>query len=405
MTTTTITTVEKYIETFPITTLTRIGGQPTYEQIKEINEELNANAASIVTSRGGGAHGHLAMTVSTATYATLSETPFVAPTMPPAVNPAGMTGPQIANANRIYEEQKAEFHSYVNLQNALKKQLIAAVDPLFLQTIRQQYVGFANRTIREMLTHLYDTYADISAENLEENDKKMREPWDPNSPFEGLIKQIKDAVDLADHAGAPYSQEQIVNTAYNLVERSGVFDIDCRKWRDLPTAQRTWNNFQLFFQKAYKDWEKHNKRSGAHTRYGQAFVTPAANPHREDTTIEALANFASSTAADRAAISKLSDTVQELMAELKAARAKIDLLQAKCTPCDNDRGKENWDPNAWHYCHTHGFKCNHTSRKCPNPKEGHKVEATAKNTMGGSIENFDAYIRHVTKRRNKNNRK
>ena len=93
MTTTTITTVEKYIKTFPITTLTRIGGQPTYEQIKEINEELNANAASIVTSRGGGAHGHLAMTVSPATYATLSATPFVAPKMPPAVNPAGMTGP------------------------------------------------------------------------------------------------------------------------------------------------------------------------------------------------------------------------------------------------------------------------------------------------------------------------
>ena len=253
MTTTSITTVEKYIETFPITTLTRIAGQPTYEQIKEVNEELNANAASIVSSRGGGAHGNLALTVSPATYATLLATLFVAPTMPNAVNPAGLTGPQIANANRVYEEQKAEFHSYVNLQNALKKQLIAAVDPLFLQTIRQQYVGFANRSLREMLQHLYDTYADISAENLEENDKKMREPWDPNAPFEELIKQIKDAVDLADHAGAPYSQEQIVNTAYNLVERTGVFDIDCRKWRDLPAAQKSWNEFQRFFQKAYKD--------------------------------------------------------------------------------------------------------------------------------------------------------
>ena len=63
MTTTGITTVKKFIETFPIPTLTRIVGQPTYEQVKELNEELNVNTASIVTTRGGGAHGHLAITV------------------------------------------------------------------------------------------------------------------------------------------------------------------------------------------------------------------------------------------------------------------------------------------------------------------------------------------------------
>ena len=176
MTSLSITTVEKYIETFPIPTLTRIVGQPTYEQVKELNEELNANAASIVTTRGGGAHGYLAITVSPTIYATLTSTAFVAPTMPPPVDPAGMTGPQIANANRIFNEQKAEFHSYINLQNALKKQLIAAVDPLFLRTIRQPYVGFANSTFRDMLQHLYKTHADISADDLDENDRKMREP-------------------------------------------------------------------------------------------------------------------------------------------------------------------------------------------------------------------------------------
>ena len=401
MTTTSITTVEKYIETFPLPTLTRIVGQPTYEQVKELNEELNGNAASIVTTRGGGAHGHLAITVSPTTYATLSPTAFVAPTMPDPVNPAGLTGPQIANANRIYEEQKAEFHSYVNLQNALKKQLIAAVEPLFFQTIRQPYVGFANRTIRDMLRHLYATYADITADDLDENDKKMREPWDPNGPFEGLIKQIKDAVELAEHAGVPYSQEQIVNTAYNLIERAGVVDLDCRKWRDRPAAQRTWSEFQVFFQKAHKDWERHSKKSGVRGQYGQAFAAPAISPQFENSTITALANFASSTAADRAALSKLTDTVQTLTAELKAARAKIELLQAKCDNYDDHRGreKENEDPGVLHYCFTHGFCCAHPSHKCPDKIEGHRNGATAKNTMDGSTAHLDEFLQKMAQRK------
>ena len=131
----TVTTVEKYIETFPLPTLSRITGTPTYEGLKTLNEELNANAASIVTTRGGGAHGYLALTVSTTVYATLSNTPFEPPILPNPVIPDGLTGPQIAEANRKYDAQTTEFHSYVNLQNALKKQLVGAIEPLFLQAI------------------------------------------------------------------------------------------------------------------------------------------------------------------------------------------------------------------------------------------------------------------------------
>ena len=132
---TTVTTVEKYIETFPLPTLSKITGTPTYEGLKNLNEELNANAASIVTTRGGGAHGYLALTVSATVYATLSNTPFEPPTHPNPIILDGLTGPQIAEANRRYDAQTTEFHSYVNLQNALKKQLVGAIEPLFLQAI------------------------------------------------------------------------------------------------------------------------------------------------------------------------------------------------------------------------------------------------------------------------------
>ena len=97
-----VTTVEKFIETFLVPTLTKIVGQPTYENIKELNEEINVNEASIVTAQGGRAQGHLELTVSPTVYATFSNTPFVQPTMPIVVNPTNLQGPQIAEANQIY---------------------------------------------------------------------------------------------------------------------------------------------------------------------------------------------------------------------------------------------------------------------------------------------------------------
>ena len=110
MATSTVTTVEKYIKTFPVPNLSRITGTPTYDSVKVLNEELNTNATSIVTTRGGGAHGYLALTVSPAVYATLSDTLFELPALPYPVNPNGLTGPRIAEANRQYEAQKSEFH-------------------------------------------------------------------------------------------------------------------------------------------------------------------------------------------------------------------------------------------------------------------------------------------------------
>ena len=157
MASTSATSVDKLIEVFPIPILTRIIGQPTYEQLREVNEELNANAARVVFTRGGGAHGHLAITVSPTVYATLNNVLFAEPTMPAAVNPSGMTGPQIANANRTYETEKTEYHTHVNLQNAMKKQLIAAVDTLFLNAIKQAYVVCSATCTTIMPTYQWTT--------------------------------------------------------------------------------------------------------------------------------------------------------------------------------------------------------------------------------------------------------
>eukprot|EP00978_Attheya_sp_CCMP212_P046902 scaffold418851_cov47-Attheya_sp.AAC.1 len=56
---------------FPVKTLTPLSvgtDEPTYKTINLARDELNGNVASIPSLRGGGIHGHLALTLTDAEY-------------------------------------------------------------------------------------------------------------------------------------------------------------------------------------------------------------------------------------------------------------------------------------------------------------------------------------------------
>ena len=149
-----MTAVDSLIDRFPKPNPTNIVGIPTYESIKRLNDDISTNAASVHTSLGGGNHGHLGMTVSPAIYATISNTPFVPPPNPAQPNLTGFTGLQIMAANRHFDADKRKFTEFVALTNALKKQILASVDDIYLAVIKQPYIGHSNRTVLELLKHL-----------------------------------------------------------------------------------------------------------------------------------------------------------------------------------------------------------------------------------------------------------
>jgi hypothetical protein len=62
-------------------------------------------------------------------------------------------------------------------------------------------VGFANISARAMVGHLFTTYRNITAVDLENNFEHMRQAWDPQQPVESLFKQIQDC---AEYPGAGY---------------------------------------------------------------------------------------------------------------------------------------------------------------------------------------------------------
>jgi hypothetical protein len=83
------------------------------------------------------------------------------------------------------------------VHQALKKQIISVFEPMYLEVLNDNMVVFYNISIRDMLDHLFGTYGNITAVDLEINFEHMRRPWDPQQPVESLFKQIQDCADYS----------------------------------------------------------------------------------------------------------------------------------------------------------------------------------------------------------------
>jgi hypothetical protein len=72
-------TVEKIINGFPNPVLPNIDNEHTCEDIQVKTSLLNANAISVPSVAGGGAHGHLGIIMTQVGYAAILAMPWVEP--------------------------------------------------------------------------------------------------------------------------------------------------------------------------------------------------------------------------------------------------------------------------------------------------------------------------------------
>ena len=71
---------------FEYKTLTKIHGEPTFESIKKIKDELKANAMAVNSELGGGRHGHSGLVLAAEEYRRISNTPYRRPQDPGELN-------------------------------------------------------------------------------------------------------------------------------------------------------------------------------------------------------------------------------------------------------------------------------------------------------------------------------
>ena len=130
-----------YISTnFEYPTFTKIQGTPTYEPLKNIKNEMNANVASVPCDLGGGENGHLGIMITTTEYANISHVNYVRPVHPGTLNiPAGTTNYESTRLKNGHKELIC-LNREVNIVEAiLLKQLSKVLPKIYLKSFRNEY--------------------------------------------------------------------------------------------------------------------------------------------------------------------------------------------------------------------------------------------------------------------------
>jgi hypothetical protein len=170
---------------------------------------------------GGGTLGHLGLIISDVSYSNIAPPTDDAPAIWETPNAPGRapattdgTAAQISAARHVWEEDVQTYRTYTSVQQALKKQIISVFEPMYLEILNYNMVGYANISARDMLDHLFETYGNITEVDLEINFEHMRRAWDPQQPVETLFKQIQDCADYSEAGGVPIGPSQQINVGY-----------------------------------------------------------------------------------------------------------------------------------------------------------------------------------------------
>jgi hypothetical protein len=268
--------------------------------------------------------------------------------------------------------------------------VIAIKDPIFLKPIENHITGFSGVAARTMLQYLLNAYGNITPQQLDANDKMMKEQWDPSTPIIYLFSKIQGGVDKADAGNMSYTVNQVLSVTLNHVFRTGTMQSACERWTALAPMNKTWVNFQDMFTSAHEKYEILTAQAGGY--HGANNVQAQETEKFYNETAEAFTNLAMAAAADKDLLSTLTNTnytltnhlatkhniIAALQEQLRSSRAP-NTTPAHRQPSASDKAKR--------YCWTHGIRVssNHNSANCTNPGEGHKSDATQDNKMGGEM--------------------
>jgi hypothetical protein len=329
----TASTPDELIAGLPRSSLPKVTGEPTFEDLKVICRLLNTNAMSVASYEGGGRHRHLGIIMTNEEYFAIAVDVFPVPNNPGPSSAvvAGMTAAAIAETTRLHREATQVYHTYHNVDQAIKKLIIESFDDAYLNALSDEIVGYANCTSLQLLTHLLTYYAMIAPTELTQNYERLNTPYDPNQPIETLLQQIQDARAFAVAGGHPYGAAMIVNVAYTLVFNTGLFPDACRAWQLRAIAGKMWAQFKLDFSTAHSELRLTNQnaqQSGFHS--ANMMIKQERDETMQDR-VDAITQLETAMTSDRGTVA----TNAKLATQLEAAHAQIAQLKNEIATLKN----------------------------------------------------------------------
>jgi hypothetical protein len=407
MTSTNIDYVKTYFD-YPV--LTKIHGEPTYESLQEIKDQLKTNAATVTSRLGGGANGHLGLVLTPLEYARVNAIPYTRPEAPqrPEII-QGNAQHENLRLNQEYQTAQKEFRETVDMEKALIKQIVQAIEPKYLKILRNSTTNAITRNIPDILEYLFSRYGRVDPETLHKKELSVRQmQYNLQEPLVVVYEEVEELEKLAEAAGNPYTPIQVVNFGLQIIKNTKDFEDGIKAWNALPLGQKNWMNFKLHFEKEHRALKEIRGATMQSTAFHQVnyiaeqvlqevrnvqttvmdqltHIPIDSDKENEAPQYEHQANAAKSADTVQMEMLKL---IKDLQLEVRNMKSNNYSNNGYNNNNNNGGNRSNGKRNRTKYCWTHGA-CAHDSKDCnPNTRApGHQDDATMANKMGGSTKN------------------
>jgi hypothetical protein len=397
------------------------GTEPTPLAIIKFTKYLQACAISIPNTNDD--LGYLGMVVSADTYSSCSENniPYTPPVDPgPAPIYTTPNAPRVTRNNnnddataaenqtavtnsllehqtltKQHERNKEIWVAHKAAQTALRNLITDNIDEMYIASFNDDITGFTRARPKQLLDSIKERYATVTENDLDANEARLRAPWDYATSIESLFNRTEDCKLYAEAGAEPISEKRLIRCTFLCIKNTGLFNMACDRWNDIPIENKSWAEFKKFFA-------AENKKIKNHTA-GEVGLA-------QEEMANAIIDLTSTLANCKAEIASLKQEMQQERQSLletppatsiNAAqqqprqpkkRAKAPVVQTPAAQPDRDIRIQGYNERGYpvSYCWSCGITGNlsHSSETCKSPLEGHKKEATLSNKMGGNARTF-----------------
>ena len=403
-------------EEVDLSDITRNNSPPTLLSItkarREISRQLQTRVCADPQTHD---HGHSYIVWSNSDW--LKKRQVTSQIIPPT-NP-GTYGGNTHQLLEIHKTKQLAWKRYKLAQAATKKMIMHAFRDYHFLELQDDNGDIVGYTALELFDHLMEQYVQPEdvADQVTALHKILEQSYDPNEESQVYYKAVQDARNTLESLNETVDEATLVRHGLNQFKEHLDLKIDIKQWKQLTRTEKTWKRFKSHFTKAIND---NRNDTGTLKAIGIAnAVKEQADQNKENQRILAQATVEANDKIEQlekqqaqlyaALMARQPQKPQPLQdstaATIKALTDKINRLEAgnggggpgnkgggKHFPRNSGntgiRPARRWEND--NYCWTCGFDIKHTSMTCQYIKdtENHQKEATATNTMNGSIRNL-----------------
>ena len=374
-------------------------GKPTDDDLLSIRETLLPILMEIPYDQLGGVHSLTAIITDGVRYAAdhggnAFKRPVRLPLYDGGIKDDATTVVRV-RAEAAHKARLDDYASFEAAERGAAKFLREVVDEVWYNDLKDADTFYTKVTALEIISFLDANSGGLHAVDMIALRTQMHQYYGQADGIPQYIIMLEDAQKKAKRAGKPIADIELVMMASASVLAAQHFPREVDDWEGLPTPARTWLAWKTSFRLAHLKRQRQILASGGGEPLGGAHgVLPPAAPAIDRLEV-ALDNLALAASNDTAVLQQLTAANLALtatVATLTATNKKlVEAGQGRGTPAAGTpavppAGGVRKLPHPGNYCWTHGHRISreHTSASCANKATGHRDDATAANTLGGS---------------------